>query len=117
MSTKTILYNFWRSSCSWRVRLALKYKKIHYEYISIDLMTKENLKEEYRKISPYGHVPVLSIDNMILVQSLPICEYLQETRHNQGFDLLPSNNIQKYKIRSFCEMINAQIQPLQSIAT
>ena len=116
MSTnKVVLYNFWKSSCSWRVRMALKFKNIEYEYVAIDLLKNENKSDKYKKISPLGHVPALLIDNYTLYESLPICEYLEETRTNIGLPFYGknANSFQRVKIREFCEAINAFIQPLQ----
>lgn len=114
MANKAILYSFWKSSCSWRVRLALRFKHIDYECVAINLFENEHKTDKYIKISPMSQVPALKIDNHTLYQSLPICEYLEETRKDIGLPLFYGNdNLSKYKIRAFCETINAFIQPMQ----
>lgn len=60
------------------------------------------------------HVPALHIDNNILIESLPIIEYLEETR-TSGTRLLPKDPIMKAKVRAFSEVINSGIQPLQNL--
>ena len=59
-------------------------------------------------------MPALLIDGRVLTESLPICEYLEETRPERP--LLPSDPFQRFKVRRLCEQINAGIQPLQSLA-
>ena len=114
MANKAILYSFWKSSCSWRVRLALRFKRIEYEYVPINLLQGEHKTDEYLKISPFGQVPALQIDNHTFYQSLTICEYLEETRANIGLPFFYGDNAYtKFKIRAFCETINAFIQPMQ----
>jgi maleylacetoacetate isomerase len=125
--------------------MALHFKKVDYEYVAIDLHKQQNLTPEYLSISPYGHVPALKIIHAnnensannekdenpsfcVLVQSLPICEFLDETTQigDQNMNLLPkkleltTKNIglefERCQMRAFCELINAQIQPWQNIA-
>ena len=96
------------------MRLALRYKNIDYDYVSVDIhhLTAEE-KEEYKLINPMGQIPALKIDGQILTQSMSICEYLEETRGN-GLCLFPGDSLQKFKIRSFCEIVNSYVQPLQN---
>lgn len=58
MSAKPTLYSFFRSSCSWRVRIALALKNIEYEYKTINLLKNEHESEEFLAINPMGKVPV-----------------------------------------------------------
>nr|AYN44492.1 glutathione S-transferase Z4 [Brachionus calyciflorus] len=114
-SEKPILYNYFRSSSSWRVRIALELKKIEYEYKPINLIKEggEQFTEEYTKINPKQEVPALKIDGQLLVQSLPIIEYLDETRPD-GVQLIPKDPIKRVKARIIAEIINSGIQPYQN---
>lgn len=60
--SKTILYSFWRSSCSWRVRIGLNFKEIPYDIKPISILKScEQHSDEYRKINPMEKVPALCI--------------------------------------------------------
>ncbi|KAL7298317.1 hypothetical protein TKK_0008665 [Trichogramma kaykai] len=115
MSLKPILYSYWRSSCSWRVRIALNLKGIAYETRTIDLLKNggENNSEDYRKINPMQQVPALHIDNHTLIDSLNIIEYLDETRRDPP--LLPADPAEKARVREMCQVIVAGIQPVQNV--
>jgi maleylacetoacetate isomerase len=72
------LFAFWRSSCSFRVRIALNLKKISYEIVPVN---KENCVHKswiFSQINPAQLVPILVIHGNILTESLPICEYIDE---------------------------------------
>lgn len=60
------LYSYWRSSCSWRVRIALNFKGIKYTYKAVNLLKNEQNSEENKERSPLGLVPTLSIDGVHL---------------------------------------------------
>ena len=77
-----VLYGYWRSSCSWRVRIALNLKEVAYEYRAVHLVKDggEQLKPEYTAVNPNQVVPALVIDGVTLTQSGAILEYLEETR-------------------------------------
>jgi len=77
---QVVLYSYWRSSCSWRVRTALAFKGIAYEYRAVHLVKGEQMSEEYVKQNPMKEVPTLVIDGNVLNQSVAILEYLEETR-------------------------------------
>nr|AYN44558.1 glutathione S-transferase Z4 [Brachionus koreanus] len=113
---KPILYNYFRSSSSWRVRIALELKKIDYEYKPISLIKDggEQYSEEYTKINPKQEVPALYIDGHLLFQSLPIIEYLDETRPNE-YQLLPKDPAKRAKARMIAEIINSGMQPFQNL--
>nr|AYN44511.1 glutathione S-transferase Z4 [Brachionus rotundiformis] len=113
---KPILYNYFRSSSSWRVRIALELKKIDYEYKPISLIKDggEQYSEEFTKINPKQEVPALHIDGHLLLQSLPIIEYLDETRPNEH-QLLPIDSVKRAKARMIAEIINSGMQPFQNL--
>uniref|UniRef100_A0A0K0FAM7 maleylacetoacetate isomerase n=1 Tax=Strongyloides venezuelensis TaxID=75913 RepID=A0A0K0FAM7_STRVS len=111
---KPILYSYWRSSCSWRVRVALNLKKIDYEYKAVNLLKQENRNDEYLKINPIGFVPTLIIDNNVLTESLSIIEYINE-KYPEPFPLLPKSLGDRAKARSIALTISSSIQPLQNL--
>lgn len=79
---QTILYSYWRSSCSYRVRISLAFKGIDYEYRPVHLIKDggEQRKEEYARLNPMKVVPTLQIDGASLTQSVAILEYLEVNR-------------------------------------
>ncbi len=76
--TETIvrLYDYWRSSAAYRVRIALNLKGVAYQATQVNLLTAEHKSEAYRRIHPQGLLPALEIDGHVLVQSLAIIDYL-----------------------------------------
>ncbi|KAM7481922.1 hypothetical protein LguiB_006505 [Lonicera macranthoides] len=71
-SKKLKLYSYWRSSCSWRVAIALNFKGLEYEYISVDLPKGEQFTPEFLKLNPMGCVPVLVDEDIVVSESLAI---------------------------------------------
>ncbi|TIQ01973.1 MAG: maleylacetoacetate isomerase, partial [Mesorhizobium sp.] len=72
--SKPVLYDYWRSSASYRVRIALKMLGIEYETVPFDLLAKEQKSAEHLARNPQGLVPALEIDGLRLTQSLAIIE-------------------------------------------
>ncbi|KAM9982342.1 hypothetical protein ACTFIZ_006882 [Dictyostelium cf. discoideum] len=112
---KTVLYSYWRSSCSWRVRVALAYKKIKYEYKAIHLLKDggQQKSDEYSKINPMKAIPTLEIDGHIIGQSLAILEYLEETHPENP--LMPKGSYERAIARQMMQIIGSDIQPLQNL--
>ncbi|KAL8620001.1 hypothetical protein ACOMHN_015283 [Nucella lapillus] len=117
MASKPVLYSYFRSSASWRVRIALALKGVEYDYKPVHLVKDggEQNKEEYKAKNPMGQVPTLIIDGATLTQSLPIIEYLEETR--SGTAILPKDSIKRAQARALAEIVNSGIQPLQNVKT
>jgi len=111
-----ILYSYWRSSCSWRVRIALEIKGIRYTYRAVHLVKDggEQNKEEYKNINPMGQVPALVMNGETITQSMAILEFLEESFPDKT-KLLPNDRIQRAKVREICEVINAGTQPIQNL--
>ena len=114
MKDNPILYNYFRSSTSVRVRIALNLKDINYEYIALHLRKKEHQSDEYLKINPYGLLPTLKFPSgIILNQSLAILEYLDEVYPTPS--ILPLNPIDRAKVRSMAYAIALEIHPLNNL--
>ena len=113
---KPKLYNYFRSSTSVRIRVALNIKGIEYEYIPLHLRKNEHKSEEYLKINPFGLVPTLKFPSGIqLFQSLAILEYLEEIYPNPS--IMPINSIHKAKVRALAYSIALEIHPLNNLQT
>eukprot|EP01120_Amphizonella_sp_Union-15-10_P012511 TRINITY_DN5575_c0_g1_i1.p1 TRINITY_DN5575_c0_g1~~TRINITY_DN5575_c0_g1_i1.p1 ORF type:complete len:215 (+),score=41.90 TRINITY_DN5575_c0_g1_i1:99-743(+) len=111
---KLVLFSYFRSSCSYRVRIALAYKGIEYEYKAVNLLKGEQREEAFAKINPTKLVPALKLpDSTILTESLAIIEYLEETYPQPS--LLPKDAIGRAKVRSLSEVIACDIQPIQNL--
>jgi maleylacetoacetate isomerase len=108
------LYSYFRSSCAWRVRIALAWKGINFETIPVNLLKGEQHGEDYKKINKLAQVPALRIDGNVLTQSMSIIEYLEETHPEPS--LLPKNPLQRAHARQIAEIITSGIQPLQNLS-
>lgn len=112
------LYSYHKSSCAWRVRIALNLKKIAYKYEAIALeagATGGQFTPAFKSLNPSCQVPVLLIDGESMHESVAISEYLQETRPTPT--LYPGDASTRVKIRQIVELINSGIQPKQNLAT
>lgn len=109
------LHGYFRSSATWRVRIALHHKQLAYETVPVHLVANggEQHSDAYRALNPMREVPALEIDGLVLAQSLPILEYLEETR--PAHRLLPGNPADRAHARRIAEVINAGIQPVQNL--
>jgi len=109
------LYSYWRSSCSYRVRIALELKGLAYDYQSIHLVRDggEQHGGDYRARNPMGQVPCLLHEGHTLCQSMAIIEYLDVIKPEPA--LFPKQPHEAARVRQLCEMINAGIQPLQNL--
>lgn len=105
-----ILYDFWRSSASYRVRIALNLMGIEYRAVPVDLLKKGHLAPENVARNPQGLVPALEIDGRMLTQSLAMLEYLAETRDNT--DLVPTDIDAKTRVRTLSYAIAMDIHPI-----
>ena len=108
--TEVVLYDYWRSSASYRVRIALNLLGIGYKAIPVDLLANAHKAPEHLARNPQGLVPVLEIDGRRLTQSLAIIEYLDETRPGAG--LLPGDAAGRVRVRALAYAIAMEIHPI-----
>ncbi|XP_060613890.2 maleylacetoacetate isomerase isoform X1 [Anolis sagrei] len=113
---KPLLYTYFRSSCTWRVRIALALKGIAYDPAPVNLVKDggQQLSPEFQAVNPMKQVPALRIDGITLSQSLAIIEYLEETRPNPR--ILPQDPKKRAQARMISEHITSGIQPLQNLS-
>lgn len=108
------LYHYWRSSCSWRVRWALKHKGVPYSEVIVNLLTGEQSDPAFLAKNPGGYVPALDINGEVFGESLAILEWIEETY--PANPLLPKAPRDRLRVRQMCHLIVSGIQPLQNLA-
>jgi maleylpyruvate isomerase len=115
------LWSYWRSSCAYRVRIALGLKGVSYEYAAVHLMRDGGQQHQpaFGALNPQRQVPVLELEEagqtVRLVQSMAIIEYLDERFPDPP--LLPGNALDRAHVRALAELVNSGIQPLQNTST
>ena len=108
------LYNYFRSSASWRVRIALALKRLDHDYLPIHLVKNEQSSPEYMATSGTGLVPLLVLDDgQKLHQSMAIIEYLDETVPEPP--LLPRDALGRARVRALAQDIACEIHPLNNV--
>jgi len=108
------LYNYFRSSASFRVRIALELKGLGYDYLPVHLVKGEHRLPGYAAISPSALVPTLETDaGEHLAQSLAIIEYLDETHPEPA--LLPGDPLARARVRALAQLIACEIHPLNNL--
>lgn len=115
MSAEFILYSYFRSSASHRVRIALHYKGIPFEYRAVHLLNNggEQNSEHYRKLNPIGQVPTLIHKSHALSQSVAIIDYLEQVAPRPA--LYPTDAYERARVLQVCENVNSSIQPLHNL--
>jgi maleylpyruvate isomerase len=107
------LHGFFRSSATYRVKIALGLKGLGFDYLSYNLRDKEQLAPAFLALNPQGLVPALEIDGDVLTQSLAICEYLDETHPSPA--LLPADPVARAKVRAAAYVIACDVHPVQNL--
>jgi len=110
---KPILYDYWRSSAAYRVRIALNLKGIDYESRPVDLRDDAQKSADYRALNPQGLVPMLEIDGHRLMQSVAIINYLDLRYPNQP--LLPAAAAERAHVVAMAMAIACDIHPLNNL--
>ncbi|MPQ95577.1 maleylacetoacetate isomerase [Thioclava sp. JE_KL1] len=105
----TVLYDYWRSSASYRVRIALGLAGMNWTSVSVDLTKGEQTEPAHRARNPQGLVPAIELDGKCFTQSLAILEYLDETR---DLNLLPGDAAERAKIRALAHAVAIDIHPI-----
>ncbi|MBL4853626.1 MAG: maleylacetoacetate isomerase [Robiginitomaculum sp.] len=114
-----ILHNYFRSTTSLRVRVALNMKGLAYEYVSYALLDKAHKSDAYLKLNPQGLVPAFEIkgqklgNGTILTQSMAILEYLDE-QHPEP-PLLPKDALGRARVRALAQIIALDVHPINNL--
>lgn len=108
-----ILWDYWRSTAAYRVRIALNLKGLEYESAALDLRAKEHHTEAYRAVNPMRTVPTVEDGGVRLFESMAICEWLEETHPEPK--LLPGDALQRARVRGFALAIACDIHPVQNL--
>ena len=108
------LYNYFRSSASFRVRIALELKGLTYDYLPVHLVKGEQKQAAYAGVSPSLLVPTLETDDgERLSQSMAIIEYLDETHPEPR--LLPADPLGRARVRALAQVVACEIHPLNNL--
>ena len=104
------LYDYWRSSASYRVRIALNLKGLAYDQVVVNLLAGEHRADAHRARSPIGYVPALEIDGQMMTQSMAILEYLEASYPDPA--LLPADPAEAARLRAIAYAIAMDIHPI-----
>jgi maleylpyruvate isomerase len=107
------LYDYWRSSAAYRVRIALNLKGLAYETVPIDLRTDAQSADNYKSVNPQGLVPAIADNGQVIIQSTAIMEWLEET-HPQP-PLMPSDPTGRAAVRAMMAVVACDIHPLNNL--
>ena len=107
------LYDYFRSSAAFRVRIALNWKGVAFEQLPVDLLRGQQLSAEYRAVNPQQLVPTLDTGAGLLSQSLAICEYLEETIPQPP--LLPADPLARARVRGLAQLVACDIHPIANL--
>lgn len=108
-----LLYHYWRSSASWRVRWGLELKKVAHKKVAVDLLSAQEKQETYLERNPAGYLPCLVVGDRSLAESIPVLEWLEENYPEPSF--FAGDSFQRALIRRLAETINSGTQPLQNL--
>lgn len=108
------LFTYWRSSCSYRVRIALAFKGLSYESHAVNLLEGAQQSPAFLAKNPMGFVPCLVVDGVPFTESVAIIELLEDLAPTPA--LLPRDASGRARVRALVETINAGTQPLQNLS-
>ncbi|MEK9796440.1 MAG: maleylacetoacetate isomerase [Alphaproteobacteria bacterium] len=109
------LFDYWRSSAAFRMRIALNLKGLEFEREFIHLRRKDQISESYLAVNSQGLVPALvDDDGTVLTQSIAMIEYLDET-HPEGARLMPGDAEGRARVRAISQAIACEIHPLNNL--
>ena len=107
------LYSYFRSSASFRVRIALGLKSLPYDYVPVQIVKNEQFGAPFDALAPSHLVPLLADGDAVLNQSMAIIEYLDETHPEPP--LLPGGALDRARIRALAQDIACEIHPLNNL--
>ena len=110
---RAILYDYYRSSAAYRVRIALNLKGVDYERRPVNLLESEQKDADYRQLNPQGFVPMLEIDGHRLTQSLAICNYLNSIVPDPAF--MPADAADRAHVLALALSVACDIHPLNNL--
>jgi maleylacetoacetate isomerase len=111
--TEVVLYDYWRSSAAYRLRIGLGLLGLGWRAVPVNLLTGEHKAAANLARNPQGLVPTLEIDGLTLTQSLAILEYLDETR---GAGWLPGDPAGRARVRALAYAIAMEIHPVCNLS-
>lgn len=106
------LFTYFRSSAAYRVRIALNIKGLDYQSVPIHLVKREQRSPDYLQHNPLGLVPAFRDNGNVLIESLAIIEYLDESYPTPA--LLPANALDRAHVRALAQLIACDIHPLNN---
>ena len=107
------LYSYFRSSASFRVRIALRLKGLAYDYVPVQIAKGEQFQPAFDALAPAHLVPLLKDGDALLTQSMAICEYLDETHPEPA--ILPRDVLGRARVRALAQDIACEIHPLNNL--
>ncbi|MFL0356001.1 maleylacetoacetate isomerase [Erythrobacter sp. GH1-10] len=107
------LYGYYRSSTSYRLRIALELKGLDYENVPVNLLTSEQKGEDFTSRNPFGSVPMLEADGRDRAQSMALLEWLDEAYPDKP--LLPSDIEDRYTVRELAYAIATEIHAINNL--
>lgn len=107
------LYDYWRSSAAYRLRIALGLAGLDWTAVPVDLSTDAQRHPDHLARNPQGLVPVVDIDGLRLTQSLAIVEYLDETR---ALGFLPADPVGRARVRTLAHAVAMEISPVCNLS-
>ncbi|WP_166039350.1 maleylacetoacetate isomerase [Sphingosinicella sp. YJ22] len=110
---RPLLHDYFRSSASYRVRIALRLKSVEHDSTDVDLRAGDQRADAYKARNPQGFVPMLEVDGLKLTQSLAIIAYLDATRPEPP--LLPADPADQAHVRAMALLVACDIHPLNNL--
>lgn len=108
------LYHYWRSSCSWRVRWALRHKGVAFNGVHINLLQNEQNSPAFLAKNPAGFLPAMEWKGEVFGESMAILEWIEDMWPHKP--LLPASPTDRMRVRQMSQMIISGIQPIQNLS-
>lgn len=108
------LYHYWRSSCSWRVRWALRHKGVAFNSVPINILQNEHNSLAFLAKNPAGFLPALEWNGEVFGESMAMLEWIEDMWPRKP--LLPASAKDRMRVRQLSLMIISGIQPVQNLS-